>query len=122
MTPCSFGDVGAKRHDYIYTVKAAGGLPEGSEPTHLAATRLHAERHVQVGLLAAGTLTLDAGNFSEIKNNEVLLIFDCSELVTNSFFDVVEVVFSIVGHTHTQQLGPGNWGTPSTEVASNPRA
>ena len=98
MVPCFFGNVGAHRHDYMYTAKAA--FPKGS---NRLISQLHAyirrgkSDYTRPGYKAR-TLTLVADNYVENKNNEFL--FYCSELVTNRFFDVVEVVFGIVGHTH----------------------
>jgi hypothetical protein len=98
VVPCYFGDVGANRHDYIYTAKAA--FPKGS---NRLISQLHAyirrakSDYTRPGYKAR-TLTLVADNYVENKNNA--LLFYCSELVSNRFFDVVEVVYGIVGHTH----------------------
>ena len=99
IIPFYFGDYGANDSAYIYTPK--GRFRKGAN--RLCTTLYHAIRRTKsrkcpVNSHLARHLVLQADNYSENKNSDVL--FFASELVWRGWYDVIDIEFGPVGHTH----------------------
>ena len=99
VIPFYFGDYGSGDAAYIYTCK--NRFRKGAN--RLCTTLYHAIRRSKNRKCAANShlarhLVLQADNYSENKNSDVLLF--ASELVWRGWYDIIDIEFGPVGHTH----------------------
>ena len=99
VIPFYFGDYGSNDAAYIYTVK--NRFKKGAN--RLCTTLYHAIRRSKYRKCDANShlarhLVLQADNYCENKNSEVL--FFASELVWRGWYDIIDVEYGPVGHTH----------------------